>query len=103
MTRLTRDQRKVRDAAFADWLDSLRPGYEVRKAIAGARRRAGFTQRELALRMGTSQSMIGRLERGNGSLSVATLRKIADVTGSRLVIRLEGKETVKEGEGLALS
>jgi transcriptional regulator with XRE-family HTH domain len=47
--------------------------------------------------------MIGRLERGNGSLSVATLRKIADVTGSRLVIRLEGKETVKEGEGLALS
>jgi transcriptional regulator with XRE-family HTH domain len=92
MTRLTRAQRKVRDAALADWLDSLRPDYEVRKAIVGARRRAGFTQRELARRIGTSQSAIGRLERGNGRLSVATLRKIADVTGSKLVIRLDGPE-----------
>jgi len=95
MTRLTRAQRKVRDAAFADWLDSLRPGYEVRKAIVGARQRAGFSQRELARRMGTSQSLIGRLERGNGSLSVATLRKIAEVTGSKLVIRLEEPEVTE--------
>lgn len=92
MTRLTRAQRKVRDAAFADWLDSLRPGYDVRKAMVGARQRAGFTQRELALRMGTSQAVIGRLERGDRSPTVKTLRKMAEVTGSRLVIRLERPE-----------
>ena len=89
MTRLTRAQRKVRDAAFADWLDSLRPGYEVRKAMLGARQRAGLTQLELARRMGTSQTVIGRLERGQRSPTVKTLRKMAEVTGSKLVIRLE--------------
>jgi ribosome-binding protein aMBF1 (putative translation factor) len=92
MTRLTRAQRKVRDAAFADWLDSLRPGYEVRKAMVGARQRAGFSQRELALRMKTSQGTIDRLERGVTSPNVKTLRKMAEVTGSKLVIRLDGPE-----------
>ncbi len=90
MKRLTRAQRKVRDAALADWFDSQRPGYDVRKAMRGARQRAGFSQRELALRMGTSQTVIGRLERGDRSPTVKTLRKMAEVTGSRLVIRLDG-------------
>jgi transcriptional regulator with XRE-family HTH domain len=42
--------------------------------------------------MGTSQTVIGRLERGDRSPSVKTLRKMAEVTGSRLVIRLDGPE-----------
>jgi ribosome-binding protein aMBF1 (putative translation factor) len=100
MTRLTRTQRKVRDAAFADWLDSLRPGYDVRKAMVSARQRSGFTQRELALRMGTSQAVIGRLERGERSPNVKTLRKMAEVTGSKLVIRLDEPEGV-EAPGLS--
>jgi ribosome-binding protein aMBF1 (putative translation factor) len=92
MTRLTRAQRKVSDAALADWIDSLRPGYDVRKAMVGVRQRAGFSQRELALRMRTSQGAIDRLERGVTSPNVKTLRKMAEVTGSKLVIRLDGPE-----------
>jgi ribosome-binding protein aMBF1 (putative translation factor) len=94
MKRLTRAERQIRDAALADWFDSQRPGYEVRKAMVGARERAGLTQRELAQEMGTSQATIWRLERGRRSPSVKTLRKMAEVTGSKLVIRLEGPETL---------
>ena len=97
MTRLTRAQRKVRDAALADWLDSLRPDYEVRKAMVAARHRAGFSQRELASRMRTSQSTIDRLERGGRSPNVKTLRRLAEATGSKLVIRLEGREVADSG------
>jgi ribosome-binding protein aMBF1 (putative translation factor) len=89
MTRLTRAQRQVRDAALADWLDSLRPDYELRKAMVAARRRAGISQRELAARMRTSQSTIDRLERGGRSPNVKMLRRLAEATGSKLVIRLE--------------
>ena len=99
MTRLTRAQRKVRDAALADWLDSLRPDYEVRKAMVAARHRAGFSQRELASRMRTSQSTIDRLERGGRSPNVKMLRRLAEATGSKLVIRLEGPE-VADAPGL---
>ena len=99
MTRLTRAQRKVRDAALADWLDSQRPDYEVRKAMVAARHRAGLSQRELASRMRTSQSTIDRLERGGRSPNVKMLRRLAEATGSKLVIRLEGPE-VAEAPGL---
>jgi ribosome-binding protein aMBF1 (putative translation factor) len=89
MARGTKQERKQRDAAFSDFMDSLRPDYEVRKAMIGARVRVGLSQRELARRMKTSQSVIARLERGFRSPNVKTLRRMAEVTGSRLVIRLE--------------
>jgi transcriptional regulator with XRE-family HTH domain len=65
------------------------PGRLVRE-----RRRAhGLTQAQLALRAGTTQTAISRLERGELSPTVATLERILFVLGERLelrALRLEG-------------
>ena len=60
--------------------------FRVAEALIRARIRARLTQTQLAKRLGTTQSAIARLESGRTSPSVATLRRYADATGSRLVI-----------------
>ena len=47
--------------------------------------------------MRTSQSTIDRLERGGRSPNVKMLRRLAEATGSKLVIRLEGPEVADDG------
>jgi predicted transcriptional regulator len=55
-----------------------------------ARREAGLTQADIAIRMGTKPPAIARLERalasGKHSPSVATLRKYLAVCGKRLIV-----------------
>lgn len=59
------------------------------EALAAARSRAGLTQAQLAARMGTTQTVIARLERGRTKPSTRTLERFAEATGSRLRITLE--------------
>jgi uncharacterized protein len=53
-----------------------------------ARERSGLTQRALADRAGTSQSVIARIERGQSSPTVATLNRLLEATGHRIEPRL---------------
>ena len=56
--------------------------------IAKLRERQGINQKDLAKRLHTSQQMISRLEHPeNGSLSVATLIKLAQAFHKKLDIR----------------
>jgi ribosome-binding protein aMBF1 (putative translation factor) len=89
MSKTSSEERKARDAAFEELLASINPEFAMRKEIARARQRAGLSQVELAKRMRTTQSTIARLERGGRSPSIKTLRKLAEATGSRLVVHLE--------------
>jgi transcriptional regulator with XRE-family HTH domain len=66
----------------------LNPVSALRKEMISARVRAGLSQRELARRMGTTQSTIARLEVGGRSPNIKTLQRLAKVTGSRLIVRL---------------
>ena len=70
-----------------------RRGYEkagrtIRLAIEirTLREKRGLSQRELAERLGTTQSAIARLEAGNVSPSLPTLDKVAAALGVELVI-----------------
>lgn len=83
------ERKKAQRAAFEKALESLRPEEQLRLEMVEARIRAGLTQAQLAERMGTTQSAVARLEAGRGSPNVATLRRLAAETGSRLVIRLD--------------
>jgi ribosome-binding protein aMBF1 (putative translation factor) len=89
MSKTSSEERKARDAAFDELLASINPEFALRKEMAQPRQRAGLSQMELARRMRTTQSTIARLERGGRSPSVKTLRKLAEATGSRLVVRLD--------------
>jgi transcriptional regulator with XRE-family HTH domain len=49
-----------------------------------ARTRAGLTQRELARRAGTAQSVVARVERGQTSPTLETLARLLAATGFNL-------------------
>ncbi|WP_375306791.1 helix-turn-helix transcriptional regulator [Bradyrhizobium sp. A11] len=56
--------------------DALAPEFEIAAELLRARLRAGFSQAELATRMGTSQSTIARLESGQTLPSTKTLLRM---------------------------
>ncbi|MDE2143344.1 MAG: helix-turn-helix transcriptional regulator [Elusimicrobia bacterium] len=61
-------------------------GIEVRMAIqiAKARERAQLSQGQLAKAVGTTQSVISRIERADQNLTLETLSRIADVLRGRV-------------------
>ncbi|MEI6306208.1 MAG: helix-turn-helix transcriptional regulator [Deltaproteobacteria bacterium] len=70
--------------------DRLDEEFKFLDEFLKARAAAGFTQAEVAERIGTTQSAIARLESGRGkhSPSIATLEKYAHALGCRLELRL---------------
>lgn len=57
-------------------------------AVAAARARKGFSQRELSEATGIDQSDISKIERGAANPSVGTLNRIAEALGARLFISI---------------
>ncbi|HRP06935.1 MAG TPA: helix-turn-helix transcriptional regulator [Gemmatimonadales bacterium] len=56
--------------------------------LATARHRAGLTQRELAERAGTAQSVVARIESGRTSPTFETLERLVRAAGSSLRLDL---------------
>jgi len=57
--------------------------------IRSARRRAGLTQGELAARLGTTQSVIARWERGRVEPAFETLDRVVRACGLELSVELQ--------------
>jgi ribosome-binding protein aMBF1 (putative translation factor) len=72
-------------AAYAE----MEEEFTLAAALIEARARAGLTQKELAERIDTTQSVIARLEGGHVMPTTRTLEKIAKATGSHLRIIFE--------------
>jgi ribosome-binding protein aMBF1 (putative translation factor) len=70
-------------------LDRARTNAQVAQLVHDARSEAGLTQRQLAQRIGTRQSVIARLEDADyEGHSLSMLKRIATALGKRLEIRL---------------
>lgn len=67
--------------------DKLQPEYAMIQALIDARVNKGVTQKELAEKIGTKQSVISRLESGRANPSVAFLKKLAEALNSHLEIK----------------
>jgi len=77
------------DARTHKLLDRARVNAQVAQLMHDARTEAHLTQRQLAARVGTKQSVIARLEDADyDGHSLSMLKRIADATGKRLEIRL---------------
>ena len=74
----TKDSRERR-AVFAR-------AYTIAMQLVTLREKRGLTQKELAARLGTTQSAIARLEAGNVAPSLPTLDKVAAALGVELVV-----------------
>ena len=79
----------MKEPKYRKAYDALEDEFAVAKAVIAARNRAGLTQAELARKMGTTQPVVARMEGGRIRPSLRTLQRLAQATGSRLMIRFE--------------
>lgn len=79
----------LKEPAYREAYDNLAEEFSLAAAMIEARNRAGLTQDELAKRMGTTQPVVARIESGRIRPSTRTLERLAQATGSRLIIRFE--------------
>lgn len=64
------------------------PASSAAATVRDARHSAALTQRELAERIGTTQSAVSRWERGHDEPRLTTLREIVRACGFRLELQL---------------
>ena len=79
----------MQDEQYRKAYDALEPEFALAQAVIEARAAADLTQRQLAQRMETTQSVIARLEGGRARPSTQTLERLAAATGTRLRISFE--------------
>lgn len=66
----------------------MKTGLNPAALVQQARRRARLSQRELARRAGTAQSVVARIERGQVSPAAQTLERLLREAGFRLEVKL---------------
>lgn len=78
----------MRDPKFRKAYEALQPKYDVIRAVLDARLKRGVTQKELARRVGTTQSAIARFESGAGNPTLDFLSKVSAAVGAKLEVRV---------------
>ena len=68
--------------------DALAPQFAIASQIIEMRQKKGLTQAELALRVGTKQAAIARIESGSYNPSIKSLEKVAQALGTTLKLKL---------------
>jgi len=77
------------DAETRAAYDALADEYAIAREMIAARARAGLSQSEVAQRMGTTQSVVARLESGKRPPSMRTVQRFAQAVGGHAVLRIE--------------
>lgn len=72
--------------AVREAYDEMAEEFGLAAALIDARSQAGLSQAAVAARMGTTQSVVARMESGRTLPSSRSLQRYADATGSRLKI-----------------
>lgn len=81
-----RRRRMEKPAAQAAY-EKTRFAYELGRQVRDLREAHGLSQRELAERMRTTQSVIARLEAGGSKPTISTLERVAKALGTSIDIR----------------
>lgn len=79
----------LKDKQVAKEYMRLAPRYRIISELIDARIKNGFTQKELADKVGAKQSAIARLESGNINPTLEFLDKIASGMGCKLSIQVQ--------------
>ena len=78
-------RRKDVDGVRTGYL-AARGNYRLAERVRNLRESRGISQQDLAERMGTTQSVISRLESGGAKPSLTTLERVGNALGAELVI-----------------
>jgi len=79
----------LKDPAHKAAYDALEDEFALAGALIEARSKADMTQEQVAEAMGTTQTVIARLESGRTMPSTRTLERFAKATGTKLRISFE--------------
>jgi transcriptional regulator with XRE-family HTH domain len=85
----SRARRARRSRVYSDEQRRLAQFEELARLVIKHRAALGISQQALARKVGTSHSAISRLESGRHKTSVATLQRVAEALGVRLVLGFE--------------
>ncbi len=77
------------DPAYRAAYDALDEEFALVASVIEARMRSKLTQEQIAMRMGTTQAVVARLESGRSMPSTRTLERFAKATGTKLRITFE--------------
>ena len=91
-------EREARDPAFKAAREEMRPQFEFRRALIGARIEAGLTQRQMAERLGVKQSALARWEAGQTMPTLDTLYRVAKALNLDFTITPETPLAVRPHE-----
>jgi ribosome-binding protein aMBF1 (putative translation factor) len=98
-------RRRARNsAAYREELQRLAPYERLARIVIARRQALDLTQQELAERVGTSHSVISRIESGQHPTSVTTLRRLAAAFETHLIVGFSDEpESIVSRELVAVS
>jgi ribosome-binding protein aMBF1 (putative translation factor) len=79
-------QEKLKNKKFREAYECERRKVFIAYEIFKLREKRGFTQKELAKKLKTTQSVVARIESGDQNLTIDYLNKIADIFHKNLKI-----------------
>lgn len=79
----------LKDKEVKKKYDELEVEYQILSDMVRIRNQKKITQKELAKKIGTTQSALSRFEMGDINPSLDFLKKVASALKSKLVVRLE--------------
>ena len=91
---------RSRSAKYRETQDRLRPFEEIARVVIMRRARLELTQQELAERMGTTKSVISRIESGQHRSGTDTLRRLAEALDGHALIGFEFDADPSTGQDL---
>lgn len=80
--------KQLKNKKIKEYFDKYGKQLEISYQISQLRRRKKISQKELAEKIGTTQSNVARMESGRQNFTVNFLSEIASVLGSKLKITL---------------
>jgi ribosome-binding protein aMBF1 (putative translation factor) len=78
----------LKDPKFRKAVEETRLEYEIARAIILARVEKKMTQKELAIKLKTKQSVISRIENAQTTPSLSFLKRLASVFNTELKVEL---------------
>lgn len=79
---------QMENPSFADEYIALEPEFQLIKQLIALRLKRGLTQRQLALKMGTPQPSIARMESHKSIKNLDFVRRMAAALDARVEVRI---------------
>lgn len=79
----------LKDPAFKKAYEESRLEYEIARAVIRARIKKGLTQKQLADKLNTKQSVISRVESANTTPSLSFLKRLARALNTSLQVQFK--------------